>query len=137
MWYVVWIIVGVTFPRFKFSGNSTGNRFPVQKESISVFYFIFDDWNTVMKLIFYDNSFNRILNFLGFLVNNKWGVVFKNGPSKICGRQSLKIWIDIVCKGCLPLILLSPFLNTLTHLSNFFAAYFSYVNPLMTNISIT
>ena len=96
MWYVVWIIVGMTFPSFKFSGNSMGNRFPVQKESINVFYFIFDDWNTVMKLIFYDNSFNRILNFLGSLVNNKWGVVFKNGPGKICGRQPLKIWSDMV-----------------------------------------
>ena len=50
--------------------------------------------------------------------------VFKNGSSKICVRQPLKIWRDIVClsrpyhfkffKGCLPQILLGPFLNTLS-----------------------
>ena len=27
----------------------------------------------------------------------KWVKVFKNGPSKICGRQLLKIWSDMVC----------------------------------------
>ena len=40
----------------------------------------------------------------------KWNKVFKNGPSKICGGQSLKAYIF---KGCLPQILLGPFLNTL------------------------
>ena len=34
-----------------------------------------------------------------------WGKVFKNGPSKICGS-----------KGCLPQILLHPFLNALPHI---------------------
>ena len=33
-----------------------------------------------------------------------------NEPSKICGRQPLKI---IIFKGCLPQILFGPFLNTL------------------------
>ena len=32
-----------------------------------------------------------------------------NGPGKICGRQPLKI---LKRKGCLPHILLGPFLNT-------------------------
>ena len=35
-----------------------------------------------------------------------WDKVFKNGPSKICGRQPLKFF-----KGCLPQILLGPLLN--------------------------
>ena len=53
----------------------------------------------------------------------KWGKVFKNGPSKICGRKPLKIWSDVVClgkpyhfkfyKGWVSQILLGPFLNTL------------------------
>ena len=52
--------------------------------------------------------------------------VFKNGPTNICGRQSLKNRRDMVClgrpyyfkffKGCLPQILLGPFLHTLNHL---------------------
>ena len=51
-------------------------------------------------------------------IDNQMGKVFKNGPSKICRRQPLKIWSDKVClskffKGCLPQILLSLFLNTL------------------------
>ena len=40
-----------------------------------------------------------------------WVKVFKNRPSKICGTQPLKNF-----KGCLPQILLGPFLNILTHL---------------------
>ena len=40
-----------------------------------------------------------------------WVKVFKNGSSKICGRQPLK-----KLKGCLPQSLLGPLLNTLTHL---------------------
>ena len=66
-------------------------------------------------------------NFI-FLLNlfpasrNNWVKVFKNGPSKICGRQPLK---NLKCyglhyltffKGCLPQILLSPFLNTMTQI---------------------
>ena len=52
--------------------------------------------------------------------------VFKNGPSKICGRHPLK---NLKCygllrqtislkffKGCLPQILLGPFLNNVIHL---------------------
>ena len=36
--------------------------------------------------------------------------VFKNGPSKICGRQPLKNLKEFF-KGCFPQILLGPFLN--------------------------
>ena len=53
-----------------------------------------------------------------------WVEQFKNGRSKICGRQPL-IWSNMVYldrqhlfrsfKGYLPRILLGPFLNTLTH----------------------
>ena len=63
-------------------------------------------------------------------VSNIWDKVFKNGSSKICGRQSLKNlkWqclSDMVClsrryhftffKGCLRQILLGPFLNNLPY----------------------
>ena len=34
--------------------------------------------------------------FQSFLINISTNV-FKNGPSKICGRQPLKIWSDMVC----------------------------------------
>ena len=48
----------------------------------------------------------------------KWDKVFKNGPSKICGRQSLKNlnrpYPLKFFKGCLPQILLGPVLNTLS-----------------------
>ena len=56
-----------------------------------------------------------------------WDKVFKNGPSKICGRQSLKKvkrygllsrYIPFkIFKGCLPQMLLGPFLSTLSHIS--------------------
>ena len=52
----------------------------------------------------------------------KWDKVFKNRPSKICGSQPLKNFkgytslpkVDHTTKGCVPQILLGPFLNTLT-----------------------
>ena len=44
-----------------------------------------------------------------------WDRVFKNGPSKICGRQPLKMY---AFKDCPPQILLGPFLNTLFHLKS-------------------
>ena len=55
---------------------------------------------------------------------DRWDKLFKNGPSKICGRQSLKKLKGYFClskpypskffTGCLPQILLGPFLNTLS-----------------------
>ena len=50
---------------------------------------------------------------------NLWGKVFKNGPSKIWGRQPLPYHFKLF-KGCLPQILLGPFLNTLSHLCLYF-----------------
>ena len=56
---------------------------------------------------------------------HKWDKVFKNGPSKICGRQPLENlkWYGLLrphhskfFKGCLPKILLGPFLNILSQL---------------------
>ena len=51
--------------------------------------------------------------------NQIWGEVFTNGPSKICGRQSLKNlkeygggFLKEFERGCLPQILLDPFLNS-------------------------
>ena len=65
--------------------------------------------------------------------NQIWGKVFKNWPSKICGRQPLKIWSDMVCWGkpylfkffkcCLPQTLLGPFLNTLSHILLFWIVF--------------
>ena len=56
------------------------------------------------------------------VVNSIWISVFKNGPSKMCGTQLLKNlkWYGLrnqTRPGCLPQILLGPFLNTLTHIS--------------------
>ena len=59
-------------------------------------------------------------------VTIKWVKIFKNGPSKLWGRQPLKNlkWY-MVCsrpyylkffKGCLPQILFGPFFNTLTQI---------------------
>ena len=55
-----------------------------------------------------------------------WDKVFRNGPSKICERQTLKNlkgygrlsrpYTFKFCKGCLPQILLGQFLNTLSHI---------------------
>ena len=52
-----------------------------------------------------------------------WGKVFKNGTSNICGRQPLKNLKHLsmphhfkLFNGCLPHILLGPFLNTLSHM---------------------
>ena len=39
----------------------------------------------------------------------KWDKVFKNGTSKICGRKPLENL------GCLPHVLLGPFLNTVSN----------------------
>ena len=49
-----------------------------------------------------------------------WVKVFKNGPSKVCGRQPLKnLRISLqIFKGCLAQLLLGPFLNTLNHMMN-------------------
>ena len=51
-----------------------------------------------------------------------WDKVFKGGPSKICGRQPLKIWESRpypfkYFKGSLPQILLGRFLNILSYIN--------------------
>ena len=58
---------------------------------------------------------------------HKWVKVFKNEPSKICGRQPLK---NLKCrahitffKGCLPQIFLGPFLNTLTQIALYYLVF--------------
>ena len=60
------------------------------------------------------------------IIRHKWDKVFKNGPSKTCGRQPLKNLKEYgplkqtiplqIFKGCLPQISLGPFLNTLTRM---------------------
>ena len=62
------------------------------------------------------------VNYFRKNLHHRWNKVFKNGPTKIFGRQRLKNLKDMVClswpypfkfcKGCLPQILLGPFLNT-------------------------
>ena len=47
-----------------------------------------------------------------------WDKVFKNGPSKIRGRQPVlgRVYPFKFFKGCLPQILLGPLLNTFSHI---------------------
>ena len=53
----------------------------------------------------------KIINYKMYI----WDKVIKNGPSKVCGRQPYPYPFEFF-KGCLPQILLGPFLNTLTHI---------------------
>ena len=52
---------------------------------------------------------------------SNWGKVFKNGATKICGRQLLSPYHLKFFKGCLPQVLLGPFLNALSHIKQLFA----------------
>ena len=79
--------------------------------------------------------------------HNIWDKVFKNGPSKICGRQPLKnlkghgLYKQIALrmfKGCLPQILLGPFLNALSHKlhlqsTHLKSIYIPFLYPLRTS----
>ena len=61
--------------------------------------------------------------YRGGALNSKhtWNKVFKNGQSKICGRQplkNLKAYHFKCFKDCLPQILLGPFMNTLSQMSS-------------------
>ena len=67
----------------------------------------------------------KILWFLAFRAKqwrNIWNKVFRNGRSKICGRQPLKNlkwygpYLFKFFKGCLTQVLLGPFWNTLSHI---------------------
>ena len=49
------------------------------------------------------------------VIYNIWDKVFKNGLSKFCGRQPLNFPFKFF-KACLPQNLLSPLLNTLSHI---------------------
>ena len=76
-----------------------------------------------MKSFFF---FQNIKRYVKLLVSSCiWGKVFKNGPSKVYGRQPLKnlkryglfkqtIFLQFF-KGCLTQIVLGPFLNTFSH----------------------
>ena len=76
-----------------------------------------------VKLTFNFISVKRNLNLQSFchIVYHIWVNVFKNGPSKICGRQPCSLPYSLpyhkFFKGCLIQILLGPFLNTLTYMS--------------------
>ena len=52
----------------------------------------------------------------------KWDKVFKNGTSKICGRKPLENL------GCLPQVLLGPFLNTLSQIIGFSGSFIYVLN---------
>ena len=60
-------------------------------------------------------SYNLFYVFI-FNVTNIWIKVFKNAPSKICGRQPLKNFKWYGLLSCIPQILLGPFLNTFNHM---------------------
>ena len=80
---------------------------------------------------FYDEVYSRWKTEI-------WVKVFKNGPSKICGRQPLKILSNMVWvrqtishlkffKGCLSQILFDPLLNTSTHKYNSRSRLFLFI----------
>ena len=81
-------------------------------------------WSQIKEFSFSHKTL-LLEKFEGF--NFKWDTVFKNGPSKICGRQPLKKLKGYglrkqnvplkFFKICLPQILLGPFLNTLSQIS--------------------
>ena len=97
--------------------------------------------------------FNKLFNLTMDMIHLKacyiWVKVFRNGASKICGRQPLKTfkWSRPYhmkfFKGCLPQILLGPFLNTLTHIEQgpvkiiifFFHFIFFFLNFFFKNWS--
>ena len=68
-------------------------------------------------------NIHHVLRKMGDFVDmGQYFQIFKKGPSKICGRKLLKNlkWYGLsrpFFKGCLPRILLDPFLNTLFHMS--------------------
>ena len=74
------------------------------------------------KLIQNMNDLFLVVVFILKLICFIWDKVFKNGPSKICGRQPLKnlkgygLLPFKFLKGYHPQILLGPSLNTLSHL---------------------
>ena len=88
--------------------------FPDSAKCLQVCLLAFDCFRQDLKIIDISCNFRM-----------KWKKVFKNGPSKICGRQPLKNlnWYVFLSrsyrfkffKGYLPQILLGPFLNTLSH----------------------
>ena len=80
---------------------------------------------TRLKGIFHWHFFQlpAWLSITALLLIYNWIKVFKNGPSKICGRQSKQTISLQFFKGCVPQILLAPFLNTLTQLLIFFREY--------------
>ena len=66
-------------------------------------------------------------------LSNTWGQVLKNGRTKICGKQPLKIWSDNrpyyfnFFKGCLPQILLGPFWNTLSQILTYLITFWTFM----------
>ena len=55
---------------------------------------------------------HRLKQFVN--LKDTWAKVFKNGLSKVCGSRPYHFKFF---KGCLPQILLGPFLNTLTYMN--------------------
>ena len=67
--------------------------------------------------LFFRIIYNALVSFFDILQKgvtkiDPWDRVFKNGPSKLCGREPLKIWRGGRFKDCLPQVLFGPFLNT-------------------------
>ena len=74
--------------------------------------------NTGWHAVYFITPFRKNAPFISipFSLSEKikWDKVFKNRPSKISERQPLRNLkgYDLSFKGCLPQILLGPFLNT-------------------------
>ena len=95
-----------------------------------------DTWKCLEPIASYiGTGINEIKGIIYTEKRNIWDKVFRDGPSKTCGRQPLKNWkghgllkqtIHLhIFLDCLSQILLSLFLNTLPHIA---------LNPLASGI---
>ena len=85
----------------------------------------------------YKQEMTLLRDFSFYFNKNIWDKVFKNAPSKICGRQPLKNLKHTISlkffKDCLPQISHGPILNTLSHLP---VKYFSHLHKFYLCISV-
>ena len=120
----IWSFSGPHFPAFRLNTERYGVSLRIQSEcrkipttktpNTDIFY-------AVLTICCF--GFHILIQWCNLLPSNKWVKVFKNGPSKICGRQLLKSlrWYGLpkhfkIFKGYPSQILLGPFLNTFSHM---------------------
>ena len=137
MWFFEWSQELQNLSHKQLSNNSRNNLLGktdlcsidhVYIDSLILKHWLTNKFNLVPWVSQTARKFRRVFRILSnlcdgdFLLHYKWDKAFKNGLSKICGRQPLKNLKDIVCylfkfsKGCLPKMLLGPFLYTLSQM---------------------